>query len=343
MSLNPLRALLTVAALVLAASAALAGDVFLGITMSPITSSMARALQLEDAEGVLVDEVVADSPAEAAGLQTGDVIVAIEGRDIADSKALGKAIRRHEPGDEITITVVRAGERRDLKAALAERKQRGVTVWRDDDGDTKVWSWSKDEEGEHEHDSSFSFDGNVFRFRGPDGEKKIIFEGFDSSRGYLGIVPESVDSDQAEELGLDDDRGVLVTELIADGPAEAAGLREGDVIVAIDDEAIDDGEELHEFLGDTEPGQTVAVRVWREGRERTIDVELAEAPGALKLADIYAPGDRTQPMFYSGTIAPQAELEDLERERKEVQEMREELEKLKAELQELREQLEQKR
>ena len=88
---------------------------------------------------------------------------------------------------------------------------------------------------------------------------------------------------------------------------------------------------------------TVAVSVMRDGKMRTYDVELAEAPGKLKLADVYVPGHDSQPRFYSGTIAPQAELEELEKERQEVEEMREELEELKAELEALREELEKKK
>jgi serine protease Do len=337
MSLYKMRALLTVAALVLTAAAVQAGDVFLGITMSPITPSMARALQLEEDQGVLVDEVVTDSPAEAAGLEAGDVIVAIEGRSIAGSKGLGKAIRGHEPGDEITITVVRAGERRDLKATLAEREKHGITVW-SDDGETRMWSWSPSSDDTF----TFSQQGKVFRFSGPDGEKKIIFEGFGADRGYLGIVPAEIGRGKGKEMGLDHDRGVLVAQVLEDGPAAEAGLRDGDVIVALDGQPIDDGSELHDFLDDTEAGQRVTVRVIRDGDQRDIEVELAESPGALKLADIYAPGQRSQPMFYSGTIAPQAELQELEKERREVEQMKNELEALKQELKELREQLEKK-
>jgi len=328
MSSLKLCVLLTFAALCVAATAVQAGDVYLGITMSPITSSMARALQLDEDEGVLIDEVVAESPADEAGLQAGDVIVAIEGRTINGSKGLAKAIHRYDPGDEVTITVVRSGDRRDLSATLGEKKKKGYTVWSDNEGDTNVHVWTSDDD-----EKTIIHGGQVYRFPG-DGESNIVISGFGmSDRGFLGIVPGSAG----------DREGVLVEELVDDAPAGEAGLREGDVIVALDDESIEDGDELHEFLSETEPGQTVAVSVMREGKMRTYEIELAEAPNKLKLSDVWVPGHDTQPRFYSGTIAPHAELEELEREREEVEEMREELEDLKAELQELREELEKKK
>jgi len=83
----------------------------------------------------------------------------------------------------------------------------------------------------------------------------------------------------------DEGKGVVVGELVDDGPAKAAGLKVGDIIVALDGEEIDDGDELHDFLAETEPGQTVEVRVLRDGKKQEIPVELAENPGMASLAE----------------------------------------------------------
>ncbi len=323
------RALLTFAALFLAATAVQAGDVYLGITMSPITSSMARAMQLDEDEGVLIDEIVADSPADEAGLESGDVIVAIEGRTITGSKSLSKAIHRFDPGDDVVITVVRSGDRRELTATLGEKKQKAYAVWGDDDGESKVYSWTFDSDDEH----GKTHEGKVYSFPGGDGESQIIVKGYRmDDRGFLGIVPGSA--------GRMD--GVLIEDLVEDGPAVEAGLREGDVIVALDDESIEDGDDLSQFLSDTEAGQEVAVRVARNGKERTYDVTLSELPSQLKMADIYVPRHESQ-SWISLDTATEAELEKLEQEREEVEEMRDELEELKEELEALREELEKKK
>jgi len=331
----PPRALLTGLVLLLTACTVQAGDVFLGITMSDITPSMARALQLDADEGVLIDSVVADSPAEAGGIVAGDVIVAIDGYEVSGIKGLSKVIHRFAPDDEVEITVLREGRKQDLDITLGERVKRVVSVWTGKDDHKKSWAWSHDED---------DTGATVFRWSGEDGDNKIIIGGFGlgDDRGFLGIIPEAIEAGEGKDLGLRNDRGVLIGELVDDGPAGDAGLRKGDVIVALDDEDIDDGDELHDFLGDTEPGETISVRVIRNGRKREYDVELGKSPSRVDLSDLIVPG-YSQPRFYSGTVAPDIEIVDLTREREELAEMKEELEELKKELQAMREELEQKK
>lgn len=100
-------------------------------------------------------------------------------------------------------------------------------------------------------------------------------------RGYLGIAPQSLTADLAESLGLPRDRrGVLVAEVIAGTPAAEAGLRNGDVIIRINNEAVNEQRELFQRIGNVPPGGQVDLRVIRDGRERNIRVRLAERPEA---------------------------------------------------------------
>jgi S1-C subfamily serine protease len=68
-----------------------------------------------------VDEVAADSPAAAAGLQAGDLILAIDGEEIADLRDYAGMLRRRAPGDTIRIRLERDGEEREVEATLAQR------------------------------------------------------------------------------------------------------------------------------------------------------------------------------------------------------------------------------
>jgi len=115
----PLRAVLAVLVAALVAGAATAGDVYLGITMSSLSASMSRALQLDDDEGVLVDEVVDDSPAAAAGLAAGDVIVAIGSDRIDGIKGLSRTIRKYEPGQAVKLEILRGGKKQQIDVTLA--------------------------------------------------------------------------------------------------------------------------------------------------------------------------------------------------------------------------------
>ncbi|HVE63041.1 MAG TPA: trypsin-like peptidase domain-containing protein, partial [Mycobacteriales bacterium] len=80
-----------------------------------------RELGDADADGVLIREVPAGSPAAAAGLQAGDIIVQFAGKDIATSDDLILAIREQDIGDSVSVEYIRSGERRKTNAVLAER------------------------------------------------------------------------------------------------------------------------------------------------------------------------------------------------------------------------------
>jgi S1-C subfamily serine protease len=82
-------------------------------------------VQLEErqdgGQGVVVVDVTAGTPADAVGIETGDVIVAVDGTAMEGSAALIAAIGDHDPGDEVTVTVVRDGEPIELGVALTNR------------------------------------------------------------------------------------------------------------------------------------------------------------------------------------------------------------------------------
>ena len=71
--------------------------------------------------GVRITGVREESPAEKAGLQGGDVIVELGGREITDLYAYTYALREHKPGDEVVVVVLRDGERLSFKAVLGSR------------------------------------------------------------------------------------------------------------------------------------------------------------------------------------------------------------------------------
>ena len=88
----------------------------LGIRILDVTPSIAKALNLEAAEGALVSQVVPGSAAEAAGVQAGDVILAIDGRPVEDSTGLRNMIGLMRLGADMEITYIRDGETRRMRA-----------------------------------------------------------------------------------------------------------------------------------------------------------------------------------------------------------------------------------
>jgi serine protease Do len=93
---------------------------WLGISIQEVTPELASSFDLEDATGALVAGVAPGSPAEQAGLKRGDVIVAFEGRDIADSHQLPALVAETPVGSQASVTVLRDGGRRNLEVTIAE-------------------------------------------------------------------------------------------------------------------------------------------------------------------------------------------------------------------------------
>jgi serine protease Do len=104
------------------------------------------------------------------------------------------------------------------------------------------------------------------------------------SRGKLGVGVQGVDQALAESFGLDKPRGALVSNVERGGPADEAGLKEGDVILAFDGQPVDSAGQLPAAVAATKPGRKVELQVWREGASRKIDVTLGEVTDANKVA-----------------------------------------------------------
>lgn len=97
-------------------------------------------------------------------------------------------------------------------------------------------------------------------------------------RGWLGVRIQSVTQEIADAMGLKEATGALVAGVIAGGPAEKAGLKDGDVILEFDGKAVGQMRRLPRLVADTDVGKSVPIRVWRGGRELSMKVQV----GALE-------------------------------------------------------------
>lgn len=104
-------------------------------------------------------------------------------------------------------------------------------------------------------------------------------------RGWLGVVIQPVDEDIASALGLDEPKGALVNSVQAGSPAERAGIEAGDVVVAFDGRTVEDPRDLARMVADAGPGHEARITVVRDGRERTLEVELGTMPTEETVAE----------------------------------------------------------
>jgi serine protease Do len=148
-------------------------------------------------------------------------------------------------------------------------------------------------------------------------------------RGRLGVVVQEIDWSLAKALGLDRPEGALIAEVEKGGPADKAGIKERDVIVAIDGQKINDWHELPRFVARRQPGTIVKLdvlrdkqiksvevplgrlaeegaekrdAVQREGRAASLGVEVVDAPGGGALVRRIAPGSGADTVLEAGDI-----------------------------------------
>jgi serine protease Do len=103
-----------------------------------------------------------------------------------------------------------------------------------------------------------------------------LIERGEVTRGYLGVVIQPLSSDLAASFGVEPGKGVLVAQVTEDSPAQKAGLRQGDVIVAFAGEPVRDVGGFRNRVSLTPPGTRVPVTVVRDGKRRVVEVTIAK-------------------------------------------------------------------
>lgn len=93
---------------------------WLGVLIQEVTSELAEGFGLDRPRGALVGQVMSNSPAEKAGLQTGDIIVAFNDQSVATSGELPPLVGRVRPGNESTVTIIRDGDQQELIVVIEE-------------------------------------------------------------------------------------------------------------------------------------------------------------------------------------------------------------------------------
>jgi C-terminal processing protease CtpA/Prc len=316
---------LTVVLSLIVSGFALAGDKneqngYLGVMLQSISSNMAEAMDLDDEDGVLVSEVVEDGPADLAGLEDGDIIIAFNGKNIASHKSLTKAVGSSSPGDVVDLVVLRDGKKKTIEVELGEREDPHVylqTGHRKLGKDFFVWNDGGDE------DIEIMVNGMKF---------------MNEDRGFMGVELDDLNEQMGRYFEVEDGNGALITSVNEDSAAEKAGLRAGDVIVQMGDEEIQSASDVHSAMAGTEPDEELQLTVIRKGTEKDINITLGEAP---------AFGGVSPKMLYHGMPkgyhkVPKMmhkEMRVIHEGENDLKEMRHELEKMKKELKKMKEEL----
>jgi len=98
------------------------------------------------------------------------------------------------------------------------------------------------------------------------------------SRGRLGVTIQGVTQDLADSFGLKKAQGALVSAVEPKSPADKAGVKTGDIILAVDGRAIENSIDLPRMIGESRPGTAVTLKIWRQGETQELRASLGEAP-----------------------------------------------------------------
>ncbi len=201
---------------------------WLGVTIQDVSEAIADALGVDELSGALVGDVFADSPAEEAGFEPGDVIVSMDGKPVKDAAQLRISVASSAPGTLVRFDVLRGEGRLQLTVRLGELPAEFAQV-------------PAREEAEE----------------------------------LLGFAVNTLTRESADRYGIDDRlSGLVVTSIDQQSGAYRAGLRQGDLIRAINKERLETREQWLNIVGTLEKGNTVLLRVHREGGGFYIAFEL---------------------------------------------------------------------
>jgi serine protease Do len=95
-------------------------------------------------------------------------------------------------------------------------------------------------------------------------------------RGWLGVTIQDLNEDLSSSFGYDGTEGVLIGDVVEDGPADEAGFRSGDILTRFHGKKVEDMQQLRSRVADTKPGTDVAVQIFRDGRFKKLNVEIGE-------------------------------------------------------------------
>ena len=209
---------------------------WLGVLIQDVDRDLAESFGMDRPHGALVAQVTPDSPAEAGGLEAGDVIVRFEGREIGTSSDLPPMVGRMRADSEVTVEVIRDGERREISVVLGELP---------DDMAQRQQPEAPEPEEPEQHEQ------------------------------FFGMELRDLTEDEGEERGIR--QGGVLVEGVSAGPAQAAGIRSGDVITMLDQQRVDSMETFQEIAGGLEGDRVVPVLLLRNGSPRFLPLRLPES------------------------------------------------------------------
>ena len=242
---------------------------YLGVQTEEVTKENFAKYGLREVRGVAVEKVIEGSPAQAAGLQNGDVILAFNGEQVTSTRKLTRLLGEVSPDHQVKLTVVRSGGEREIVATVGKRPM------------------PKFEEGSF---GTFPRVPDFPRMPGmerlprvealPPGSPDQPFVWHMGSGRRIGVGVTTLTKQLSEHFGVAG--GLMINEVRADSPAAKAGLKAGDLIVEADGNEIKGEGDLIRAIQEKKDGD-VNLTIIRDRNRQTIRVTPEEVKNGFNL------------------------------------------------------------
>lgn len=222
---------------------------WMGVKVRELTEQEMNDIKNIDDLGVFLLEVSEESPAAKAGLKEGDILIRYAGIPILGTAQFTDLVRGTSPGRTITVEILRKGAVATLQVTVSKRKM------------------------ERESPRDFY---REFNLPVPEAAPRSFRFFTMPDKPRLGIYYEDLTEQLGQYFGVPEGKGVLVTSVVKDSPADKAGMVAGDVIVDIQGKKIEDSRDLMSALADVESGAALKIRIVRKGKALDITVTFPE-------------------------------------------------------------------
>ena len=237
---------------------------YLGVDITDVTTERLSALKLKDERGVEVTMVDQDAPAGKAGLKEHDVILTMNGSNVDSGAQLRRMIRETPPGRLVSFGVSRDGQPVTIKVQLADRR--------------KSVAWAPR--------------GKDFKFVVPPVPPMPPMPDFDMPVSVVvvhssmrsGLMVENITPQLSEFFGVKSGKGVLIRSVEKGSRAEKSGFRAGDIIVRVNDQAVQDTSDFSHALR-SGTSNSVTVGIIRDKKEQNLTLSLPERKDSGGLID----------------------------------------------------------
>ncbi len=213
---------------------------YIGVSIKTIDEKSAKGLGMSKPEGVLVDDVVKGSPASKAGIESGDVLLELDGVVLNSSNQLQSLVVIRKPGDHVRLKILRDGKTIMKDVVLQARDGKDMA--------------SNDEPTKGDSD------------RGSSNEPVSL-----ESLGFsIAPLPESMKTD------LDVSSGVLVTKVASYSEAAHRGLMQKQVIVSVDRKPVSSTQQVKNIIESKRPGEVVLLKIKVKDQSAIVALEIPE-------------------------------------------------------------------